>query len=121
METIHILITTTAVLSLIIATIWTVITLFNRKSLKTALNLFIYSFLGGLFGAFIGSLLGLAIGYVVALITDYQGFYMYGNWSDLYIALGILAVFLICWFLGTLIGGIKTIKPFTKLFRSQDY
>ena len=112
METIHVLTTTTAVLSLIIATIWAVITLFNRRSLKTALNLFICSFSGGLFGAFIGSLLGLAIGHIVALITDYQGFYMYGNWSDLYIALGILAVFLICWFLGTLIGGIQTIKPF---------
>ena len=114
METIYILTIATAILSLVIAAILAIITLFNRKSLKAALNLFIYSFLGGLFGAFIGSVIGLAIIFVVVLISGDRGTSMYGDWSNLYITLGILAIFLICWFLGTLVVGIKTIKPFLK-------
>lgn len=114
METIYILTIATTILSLVIATILAIITLFSRKAFKAALNLFIYSFSGGLFGAFIGSVIGLAIISVVLLITGYQGFSMYGDGSNLYITLGILAIFLICWFLGTLVVGIKTIKPFLK-------
>lgn len=115
MNTVDIILLSTITLSAIIGTIYGVVTLAKKKSIAESFNLFIYSFLGGLLGAFIGSSVGFALGWVIYQIIPLDSGFMFNTFSK---DIGAAITFLICWFLGTVIGGIKTIKPFTKLLKS---
>ena len=116
MSTIEIIIISSIVLSAIVSLIQVFVASVGRKSVKESLDLFMCSFLGGLLGAFLGSLLGFAIIYVIALIIDYDGLSIFSDFGDIYKTIAVLTAFLTCWFLGTAIGRIKTIRPLLKLF-----
>lgn len=114
MNTVHIILISTITLSIIIGTIYGIVTSAKKKSIEKSFDSFVYSFLGSLLGAFVGSLVGFALGWVIYQIIPLDSGFMFNTFSK---GIGAAITFLICWLLGTVIGGIKTIKPLTKLLK----
>lgn len=91
----------------------------NNERKKERIDIFAYSFLGGLLGAIVGSLTGFMIGCVIYFVFNFVPYLRHSDELLLYAYLAGLCMFIICWLLGIIVGGFKTIKPLLKLFSDK--
>ena len=112
-----ILILATIVLSAITAIFPAISTLLKKKTVSDSFDSFVCSFLGGLLGGVIGVIIGYALGYIVYLIVPLNSGLMFGNFEKI---VGFALVLFICWFVCTLTGAIKTIKPSIEFFSNRN-
>ena len=106
----QVLILATVALLAIIAIFKSINILIKKSTIQYSFN----SFLGGLLGGFAGIIIGYLLGYIVSLVVPSTGDLMFGNMDK---AMGFVLVLVLCWFVGIITGGIKTIKPLIRLFR----
>lgn len=106
----------TIIVSAIIAIFQSTSDLLKQKDIRNSFDLFMYSFLGGLFGGIIGTGIGLLLSSMIYLIIPPDCDFI----CDWFYPIRLMVFISVSWFFGVLTGGIKTIRPVIRFFSARN-